>query len=209
MDAKEFLKQLHGLPTESRAAYSATVLTLSKLSAAEAVEAMLGDVDFAVRINAIKAIRKHTLDLYEKQLIELLLDKEREVQVAAAKTLCSFGKPEHFKLIRAFFEEYPHVRALLIDSFVNFSDTYEAHSFIFSQLDCTDERIAQTAQEWFDKALDRDILLPWVADVYEEAPLALRFSFEKLFGHKLDRLFDHPRLGYRFKLVSLAQRQGL
>ncbi len=206
MDAKEFLGQLNALPTEARAAYSATVLTLSKLSAAEAIEPMLGDLDFAVRINAIKAVRKHGLDIFEKRLIELLLDKEPEVQVAAAKTLCSFGKSEHFKLIRAFYGEYPHLRSLVIDSFVNFSDTYEAHAFIFMQLDSTDERIRASAQEWFEKAFDRDILLPWIADAYEEAPLSLQFHFERHFAHRLDRLFEHPRLGYRFKLAWLARK---
>ena len=206
MDAKAFLDQLTKLPTESRAAFSATALGLSKLSAAEAVGPMLADPDFAVKINAIKTIRKHALDLYEKPLIELLLDRESEVQVAAAKTLCSFGKSEHFKLIRAFYGEYPHLRGLIIDSFVNFSDTYDAHAFMFSQLDSPVEKIAQSATEWFEKAMEREILIPWVVESYEESPPSLRFVFEQRFAHRLPLLFDHPRYGYRFKLIFLASQ---
>ncbi|GHV05058.1 hypothetical protein AGMMS50229_07530 [Campylobacterota bacterium] len=209
MTATDFLKQLRSISLDSRAAFSASVISLPKLAAAEAVAAMLKDSDFGVRINAIKAIRKFELDIYEKELILLLIDPEDEVRVAALKSLCSFGKSEHFKLAKAFYEENSSLRHLVIDSFVNFSDLYDAHLFIFNQLDSTNEKIRQNAEEWFEKMLGKDIFQPWIADIYEESPWSLRLIFEEIFSHRLNLLFNNAKYGYRFKLLYLIKRGKL
>ncbi|MGE4295766.1 MAG: HEAT repeat domain-containing protein [Campylobacterales bacterium] len=208
MNAKQFLERLWALSDDAKGPFSATVMKLPKLAAAEAIAVMLNDSDFGVRINAIKAIRKFELDLFEKELIKLLIDPEDEVRVAAVRTLCSFGKTEHFRLVRAFYDEYAALRPLIIDSFVNFSDTYEAHAFIFSQLDSTNEKIRESALEWFEKAFDHDIFLPWIATLYDEAPFTLRRVFEESFAHRLKLLFSDPKHGYRFKLIWLAKRRA-
>ncbi|MDR1452234.1 MAG: hypothetical protein LBI57_07920 [Helicobacteraceae bacterium] len=206
MTAETFLSQLNAISVDKRAAFSQTVMKLSKLAAAEATRSMLEDGDFGVRINALKAIRHFGLDIYEKTLIRLLLDDEAEARIAALKSLCSFGKAEHFKLARAFYEENVNLRPNIIDSFVNFSDLYEAHSFIFQLLDSSDEKIRQCAINWFDKAFERDIFLPWIGRIYEESAWSLRLAFEEIFARRLRALFTNRRYGYRFKLVWLADR---
>ncbi|MDR1912740.1 MAG: hypothetical protein LBQ52_10420 [Helicobacteraceae bacterium] len=206
MTAETFLSQLNAMSPDKRAAFSQTALKLSKLSAAQVVRSMLDDQDFGVRIAAIKAIRHFQFDIYEKSLIRLLLDEQNEVRVAALKSLCSFGKGEHFKLARAFYDENAELRGLIIDSFVNFSDQYDAHNFIFYLLDSANEKIRQRAIDWFEKAFERDIFLPWIAQIYEDSPWSLRLYFEELFAHRLKLLFSHPRFGYRFKLVWLNKR---
>jgi HEAT repeat protein len=206
MTSEAFLSRLNAISPDKRSAFSQTALKLGKLAAAEAVGVMLEDEDFGVRVNAIKTIRHFELDIYEKSLIRLLLDDENEVRVAALKSLCSFGKADHFKLARAFYDENPSLRALVIDSFVNFSDRYEAHAFIFQRLDASNEKIRRCAIDWFEKAFDRDIFLPWIAQVYEESAWSLRLTFEELFAHRLKLLFSHARYGYRFKLVWLNKR---
>lgn len=208
MNAKQFLERLWTLSEDAKGPYSATVMKLPKLAAAEAIAVMLNDADFGVRINAIKAIRKFELDVYEKELIGLLIDPEEEVRVAAVRTLCSFGKSEHFRLVHAFYEESVALRPLIIDSFVNFSDTYEAHAFIFAQLDSPVEKIRESALEWFEKTFDHDIFLPWIATLYDEAPFVLRQAFEEAFAHRLKLLFNDPKHGYRFKLIWLAKRMA-
>ncbi|MDR3347362.1 MAG: hypothetical protein LBN32_01975 [Helicobacteraceae bacterium] len=209
MTAGEFLSQLNAISNASRGVFSGGVLRLSKLSAAEAIGAMLKYDDFAVKINAIKAIRKFELDLYEKELIKLLIDNSEDVRVAALKSLCSFGKKEHFKLAKAFYNENVPLRYMIIDSFVNFSDQYEAHVFMFNQLDSANEKIKNCALEWFEKAFDRDIFLPWISSIYDEAPYSLRYIFEDHFAHRLKLLFGHPQHGYRFKLIYLAKKEAL
>ncbi|MDR2152149.1 MAG: hypothetical protein LBO72_04955 [Helicobacteraceae bacterium] len=206
MTAEAFLSQLNSISADKRAAFSQTVLKLSKLAAAQAARSMLEDGDFGVRISALKAIRHFELDIYEKQLIAMLLDDEPEARIAALRSLCSFGKSEHFKLARAFYEENASLRAMIIDSFVNFSDQYEAHSFIFHRLDSANEKIRAFAIDWFEKAFDRDIFLPWIERIYDESAWSLRIAFEEIFARRLKPLFDSPRYGYRFKLVWLGER---
>ncbi|MDR0665528.1 MAG: hypothetical protein LBF86_08445 [Helicobacteraceae bacterium] len=206
MTAEAFLTQLNSISADKRAAFSQTVLKLSKLAAAEATRSMIEDSDFGVKISALKAIRRFELDIYEKQLIALLLDDEPEVRVAAFKSLCSFGKAEHFKLARAFYDENADLRPIIIDSFVNFSDQYEAHSFIFHHLDSSNEKIRARAIDWFEKAFDREIFLPWIEQIYEESAWSLRLAFEDIFARRLKALFSSARYGYRFKLVWLAKR---
>ncbi|MDR2639221.1 MAG: HEAT repeat domain-containing protein [Helicobacteraceae bacterium] len=208
MTAEAFLSQLNSIAPDKRAAFSQTVLKLGKLAAAEATLAMLEDGDFGVKINALKAIRYFGFDIYEKRLIRLLIDDEPEARVAALKSLASFGKPEHFGLVRAFYDENIDLRPQIIDSLVNFSDQYDAHSFMFGRLDSSNGKIRQCAIDWFDKALERDIFLPWIERIYEESAWSLRLAFEKSFAKRLTRLFDNPRHGYRFKLVWLGERAG-
>ncbi|GHS85872.1 hypothetical protein FACS1894103_7300 [Campylobacterota bacterium] len=209
MTADEFLNQLKSVSAQTRSAFSAGVLSLPKLAAAAAIPVMLKDSDFGVKVNALKAIRKFELDIYEKELIRMLLDSEDEVRVAALKSLCSFGKKEHFKLAKTFYEENSSLRYLLIDSFVNFSDLYEAHSFIFNQLDSTNAKIRENAVEWYEKAFDRDIFLPWIEAIYDEAAWSLKMIFEEQFAHRLKLLFNNAKYGYRFKLIYLAKRGRL
>ncbi|GHS88638.1 hypothetical protein FACS189487_07330 [Campylobacterota bacterium] len=208
MTAKEFLSKLNSTSSDKRSAFAQTILTLPKLAAAEAVETMLGDLDLGVRINAIRAIRKFELDIYEKRLISLLIDEDEAVRVAAFKSLCSFGKAEHFKLAVAFYEENAPLRSMAIDSFVNFSDRFEAHIFMFSLLDSKDEKVRGAAIDWFEKALNRTIFTNWIAQVYTDAAWSLRMRFEELFADKLTALFSHPLLGWRFKLVWLKKAKS-
>lgn len=205
MNAKEFLHRLNSLPIESRASFSATVISLGSLAAAEAVQSMLKDSDFGVKINALKAIRTHKLHIYEKEIIALLIDPVDEVKVAAIRTLASFGNANHFRLIRAFFDEYAHLKALIIDSFVNFSDMFEAHKFMFMLLDSSNDKIKTSAVEWFQKALKQQVFVEWIATLYDEAPFTLREAFEKQFARDLKLLFDDKRHGYRFKLIYLKE----
>lgn len=205
MNAKEFLERLNALDIEARAPFSSMVLNLSKLSCAEAVAVMLKDSDFGVRINALKAIRKHELDLYEKDIIALLIDPSEEVKVAAIRTLASFGKAEHFKLVKAFYDEYAHLRVMIVDSLVNYSDNYEAHKLMFELIDSSNDRLKQAANDWFKKALTKEIFVPWILDLYENAPFTLRWSFEEQFGKDLILLFDDKNNGYRFKLIYLSK----
>lgn len=205
MNAKEFLKRLNSLTIEARAPFSGTVLNLSKLSCAEAVQPMLSDSDFGVRINALKAIRKHTLDIYEKEIISLLIDPSEEVKIAAIRTLASFGKANHYRLIKAFYDEFVHLRPMIVDSFVNYSDMFEAHKLMFELIDSSNEKLKKSAYEWFKKALTKDIFAPWIVQLYEDAPFTLRWSFEEQFASDLMLLFDDKNNGYRFKLVYLSK----
>lgn len=205
MNAEEFLKRLNSITIEARAPFSGTVLNLSKLSCAEAVKPMLNDSDFGVRINALKAIRKYELDIYEKEIIALLIDQSQEVQVAAIKTLSSFGKSEHFKLVKAFYDENTHLRAMIVDSFVNYSDLFDAHKLMFELIDSGNERLRKSAIDWFSKALTKEIFSSWIIKLYEDAPFTLRWSFEERFALDLKPLFDDKTHGYRFKLIYLAR----
>ncbi|MDR2905857.1 MAG: hypothetical protein LBU73_07885 [Helicobacteraceae bacterium] len=203
MTAREFLTNLAAAPLESRSALAQTILALPTLAAAEAIAPMLSDHDFGVRVAALKAIRHFKLDNYEVDILRLLLDREDAVRIAAFKSLCSFGKPRHYEIARKFYEENPSLRAIAIDSFVNFSDLYEAHAFLFSLLDSRDQKIRAAAHEWFDKALDRAIFAKWIAKIYEDSAWNLRRLFECKFAPKLKILFDSAEFGYRFKLVFL------
>lgn len=204
MNAEEFLKQLGKLAEENRGSFSAGVLDLTKLAAAEAVRVMIGDANFAVKINAIKAVRKYQLDLYEKELIQTLLDDAFEVKVAAIKTLASFGNIKHYPLIRTFYQEQPQARPLLIDSFVNYSDTYEVYEFVLGELVSDDEKIREAVVNWFTKAFGHDILLPWIVKAYHNAPFPVRRAFERSFTGQLPALFNDELHGYRFKVAYLT-----
>ncbi|MDR0747681.1 MAG: hypothetical protein LBE89_07300 [Helicobacteraceae bacterium] len=206
MTAEQFIKQLNALPPEARGGFSATALTLSKLAAAEAVAHLIKDDDFAVRISGVKAIRKFELDIYEKDIIRLLLDRSNEVKAASFKSLASFGKPEHFKMAKAFYEENKQLRSIVIDSFVNYSDIFEAHLFMFNQLDNANQKIRESANNWFEKAFDKEIFLPWIEDIYDRAPWSLRLIFEESFAHRLKQMFSSWKHGYRFKLLYLIKR---
>ena len=204
MNVEEFLKQLNKLPEEGRGSFSTGVLDLTKLAAAEAVPAMINDANFAVKINAIKAIRKYQLDLYEKELIQSLLDDAFEVKVAAIKTLASFGNIKHYPLIKTFYLEQPQARPLLIDAFINYSDTYEVYEFILGELTEEDEKIREAVVNWFTKAFGHHILLPWIVKAYHNAPFPVQRAFERHFADQLPALFQDERYGYRFKVAYLT-----
>ena len=124
--------------------------------AREIVPTLLKDADFAVTVNGLKAIRQHRLEGFEKELIQLLLDDSSEVKVAAIRTLASFGDPRHYQLVRTFFEENPGARSLIIDSFVNYSDTFETYPFMMQKLTDADEKVRQAAETWYEKAFRHD-----------------------------------------------------
>jgi len=205
MKPEEFLSKLNKLPEESRGSFSTAVLSLSKVGAAEAVRSMLGDDNFAVKVNALKAIRKYQLTIYEKELLHALLDDSYEVKIAAVKTLASFGNFNHYKLLRAFYEENINARPLILDSFSNYSDNETVYPFILAQLTSPNETIRRIAVEWFAKSFDHAILLPWIINAYLEVSFAEKRAFEKLFTDKLPALFFDERVAYRFKLCYLIQ----
>ena len=109
----EFLTKLNKLPQDARGSFSTAVLTLSKVASAEVIRVMLKDENFAVKINAIKAIRKHNLTVYETHLMKLLLDESFEVKIASIRTLASFGDARHYKLLQAFYMENEKARHLI------------------------------------------------------------------------------------------------
>jgi len=205
MKPEEFLSKLNKLPDASQGSFSTAVLSLSKLGAAEIVPQMLKNPNFAVKVNALKAIRKYQLTIYEREIMQCLLDESLEVKIAAIKTLASFGNFDHFPLVRAFFDEEPRVRASIVDSFSNYSDRPEIYPFIFRQLSSTDAKVQETAQEWFDKALKHTVLHPWILQAYKAGDFPSRRIFEKLFTPQLPVLFNDPEVGYRLKLCYLVE----
>ncbi len=205
--AKELLEKLETLPLESRGSFSAAVLTLSKLGAAEAVSKMIIDSDFAVRVNALKAIRKHLLDNFEKDVIGMLLDKEAEVRVAAAKTLSAFGNQKHYELIKTFHIQNIETQGLTIETFVNYSDIYDSYEYMMSQVLSNNEKVQESVDNWFAKAFKHDILLPWIIEAYEKNSFEVKREFEKRFADFLTRLFGDKRYGYRFKLAYVVEKE--
>ena len=205
MKPEEFLSKLNKLPEESRGSFSTAVLSLSKVGAAEAVRSMLADPNFAVKVNAIKAIRKYQLSLYEKELMQALLDQSYEVKIAAIKTIASFGNFAHYKLLRAFYDEDPSARPLIIDSFSNYSDHEEVYPFVLSQIVSTSEKVQEVVVEWFDKAFSHSILLPWIINAYIQVPFPAKRRFETSFIKHLPALFYDERVAYRFKLCHLIE----
>lgn len=193
------------MPIESRGSFSAAVLTLSKLGAAEAINYMIKDSDFAVRINALKAIRKHKIENFEKDVIGMLLDKESEVRVAAVKTLAAFGNTKHYELIKTFHVQNVATQPLTIDSFVNYSDIYDSYEFMLSQILNENEKIRTAVSEWFAKAFKHDILLEWIINAYDNSPFEIKRAFEISFAPFLPRLFGDKKYGYRFKLAYIAE----
>jgi hypothetical protein len=208
MKPEEFLSKLNKLPEDSRGSFSTAVLSLSKVGAAEAVRSMLNDTNFAVKVNAIKAIRKYQLTLYERELMQALLDNAYEVKIAAIKTLASFGNFAHYKLLRSFYDENPDARALIIDSFSNYSDHEEVYPFILSQITSSNQKVKDVITDWFNKAFEHQILIPWIANAYQRVPFEVKRAFEKRFFQKLPRLFYDDRIGYRLKLCYLIQSRN-
>ena len=207
MNSDEFLNKLRKLPEDKRGPFSVAVLNLSKVAAAEAVIAMIKDSNFAVKINALKAIRKYKLDVFEQEVLKLLIDHTPEVQIAAFKTLASFGQIKHFKLLKAFYNENKNLRALLIDSFSNYSDYEEVYGFILSQITQDDPKIKNSVIEWFQKAFKHQILLPWIANSFFYADFKVKRFFEKIFANELPKLFYDERISYRLKLCYLKYRK--
>lgn len=205
MKPEEFLSKLNKLPEETRGSFSTAVLSLSKVGAAEAVRSMLGDPNFAVKVNAIKAIRKYKLTIYEKELMHSLLDESHEVKIAAIKTIASFGNFAHYKLLRAFYDEHPDARALVIESFSNYSDHEEVYPFVLSQIVSPSQKISDVVVDWFDKAFTHSILLPWIVNAYLQVPFPAKRKFEKQFIQRLPTLFYDDRVSYRFKLCHLIE----
>lgn len=206
MDSKEFLDQMAKLPKENRANFSRQILDLTKLSVAEVAPKLIKEKDIFIKINALKAIRKHGLDLLEKDILALLLDKDEEVRTSAIKTIASFGKKEHFNLVKSFYTENKHLRPRLIDSFLNYSDFYYSYEFMMNELLSDDENVRKSSLEWFSKALSRDILLPWIQESYANASFEAKRAFELAFDDDLPKLFLDPKFGYRFKLSYLDKR---
>lgn len=208
MNAQELLEKLSTMPEESRGSFSAAILTLSKLGAAEAAHTMLRDNNFAVRINALKAIRKHNLDTYEKEIISLLLDNDTEVRLAAVKTLSSFGNAKHFELIKTFFIQNPESQGLLADIFINFSDIYDSYELMMGQILSPHEKVRESVGDWFAKAFNHDILLPWILQAYNNSSFNIKRAFEITFAPFLPKLFGDKKHGYRFKLVYVLEKVG-
>lgn len=205
MKPEEFLSKLNKLPEDSRGSFSTAVLSLSKVGAAEAVRSMLSDPNFAVKVNAIKAIRKYQLTIYERELMQSLLDESHEVRVAAIKTIASFGNFAHYKLLRAFYDEHPETRTLIIDSFSNYSDHEEVYPFVLSQITSPNQKVQDVVVEWFEKAFGHSILIPWIANAYMKVPFPAKRAFEKFFSKQLPALFYDERMAYRLKLCHLIQ----
>ncbi|MCV6609053.1 MAG: HEAT repeat domain-containing protein [Campylobacterales bacterium] len=196
------------MPLESRGSFSAAVLTLPKLGAAEAINYMIKDSDFAVRINALKAIRKHLIDNFEKDVVGMLLDKEAEVRVAAVKTLSAFGNTKHYELIKTFHLQNEATQPLTIESFVNYSDIYDSYEFMMGQILSSNRKILDTVSEWFVKAFKHDILIPWIIEAYDKSPHHVKRAFEISFAPFLQRLFGDPKYGYRFKLIYILEKEN-
>lgn len=207
MKPEEFLSKLNRLPEPSQGSFSTAVLSLSKLGAAEVIPQMFKNPNFAVKVNALKAIRKHQLTIYERDIMQCLLDTSLEVKIAAIKTLASFGDFNHFPLVKAFYDEEPVVRTSIIDSFSNYSDRREVYPFIFGQLANEDEKIQNHAVEWFNKAFGHALLVPWIADAYKANSFSAKRAFEKTFVSKLPLLFTDPDIGYRLKLCYLVEKR--
>jgi len=208
MNSDEFLNKLRTLPDSAKGAFSVSVLNLSKVGAAEAVIAMLKEDNFAIKVNAIKAIRKHKLDVFEKEVLKLLIDKSPEVRIAAAKTLASFGNIKHFALLKAYYKENEEIRASIIDSFTNYSDYEDVYHFILGEITSNNPKIKQNVIEWFEKAFERQILLPWIANSYSESSFEVKRVFENVFIKELPKLFYDERISYRLKLCYIKNKLG-
>ena len=208
MNSDEFLDKLRKLPDSTRGSFSVAVLNLPKVGAAQAIIPMLKDSNFAVKVNALKAIRKHKLDIFEKDILKLLIDEFTEVRIAAIKTLASFGNIKHFKLVKAFYEENQELKPLIVDSFANYSDSEEVYSFMLSQITNENNKIKKSAIEWFEKAFAHQILLPWIANSYHDADFKTKRFFENFFAKELPKLFYDERISYRLKLCYLKARSN-
>jgi hypothetical protein len=208
MKPEDFLSKLNKLPHEARSSFSATVLSLSKIAAAEAIRSMLNDRNFAVKVNAIKAIRKNQLTIYERELLQLLMDDSIEVKIAAIKTLASFGDFKHFKLIKTFYLEQESGRPLLIESFSNYSDQESVYPFVLSQILDPHEKVRKEVIDWFNKAFKHNILLPWIINAYQNVDFNIKRTFENIFADDLPKLFNDPELGNRFKLSYIISRRS-
>jgi len=208
MNSDEFLDKLRKLPDSTKGSFSVAVLNLPKVGAAQAVIPMLKDSNFAVKVNALKAIRKHKLDVFKKDILKLLVDTIVEVRVAAIKTLASFGDIHYFELVKAFYNENKNLRPVIIDSFSSYSDYEKVYPFMLSQIVEENEKIKNSAIEWFEKAFEHQILLPWIVDSYVGADFKTKRFFEKIFAKELPKLFYDERISYRIKLCYLKARSN-
>jgi hypothetical protein len=145
------------------------------------------------------------LSIYEKELMQALLDQSHEVKIAAIKTIASFGNFAHYKLLRAFYDEHSDSRALIIDSFSNYSDHEEVYPFVLSQIISPSQKVSGVVTDWFEKAFTHSILLPWIVNAYLQVPFAVKRKFEKSFIQHLPILFYDERVAYRFKLCHLIE----
>jgi len=193
------------LPKDERIELSKKLTGFSKLAAAEACIKMLKDKEDLVRINALKAIRHHALDNFEKDIIAMLTAPSEQVRISAIKTLASFGKNEHFALVKTYYEENEPAKEAIIESFVNYSDFYPAYEFMLSQLESKSQKIQKACIDWFSKAFKRDILVPWIVESYKNSPFKIKRLFERKFYKHLPKLFFDKVYGYRFKLAFLVE----
>ncbi|MGP1561422.1 MAG: HEAT repeat domain-containing protein [Helicobacteraceae bacterium] len=208
MDAKEFLDKMSALPSSGRISFSKNITDLTKLAVVEAAAGLLKFKEEPVRINALKAIRQHGLDNFEKEIIAMLVDNSAEVKLSAIKTLASFGKREHFALVKTYYAENRAAQEAMIDVFVNYSDYYPAYEFMLGELTSPLPKVKQAAADWFRKAFKRDILLPWILESYKNSPFSAKRLFETEFNAFLPKIFGDETYGYRLKLAFITGRQN-
>jgi hypothetical protein len=119
-----------------------------------------------------------------------------------------FGDIHYFELVKAFYNENKNLRPVIIDSFSSYSDYEKVYPFMLSQIVEENEKIKNSAIEWFEKAFEHQILLPWIVDSYVGADFKTKRFFEKIFAKELPKLFYDERISYRIKLCYLKARSN-
>ena len=206
MNEDDFLKKFRRLKPDARVPYSSTILSLKNSDIVQvAVKEFLACDELMIKLNGIKAIRKHRLENFHTEVMKYILSETLELKVAAAKTLASFGKEQDFKVLKALYTEYPSIQHLIIDSFSSFSNFAYFYDFIIKQLHNSTEGVFEKVRDFLNFALHKAHLKSMVAASYEQSDFATKRLFEITFAQDLPQLFEFATIAPRLKLAFLVE----
>ena len=206
MNEADFLKKFRRLKPDARLPYSSTILSLKDTEIiTAAVTEFLACDEIVIKINGIKAIRKHRLESFHAEVMKYILSEMMELKVAAAKTLASFAKEQDFKVLKVLYQETPDIQNLIIDSFSSFANFPYFYDFMMSQLHNKAEGVFDKVRDFLNFALYKEHLKPMVAASYESTDFATKRLFEMTFVNDLPQLFEFDNIAARLKLIYIVE----
>ena len=208
MKEENFLKKFRRLNPDARAAYSNIILSLKNTKIVqEAVQEFLACEELIIKLNAIKAIRKHRIEIFHAEVMKYILSETLELKVAAAKTLASFGKEQDFKVLQVLYSETPNIQHLIIESFSSFSNFAYFYDFLILELHNQTEGVFEKVRDFLNFALYKEHLKAMLASSYESSNFATKRLFETTFIKDLPQLFEFESIATRLKLIYILEYQ--